>query len=227
MRPHRYGRKGFYTTVVVRGGGRPMAKRWRGGKGPKRASRRPPPPPRNPIAENARSILTVLAIVLVVAVVAYAIYASDLGDGDGNGGNGQPPAQAAPTFTLQEVDGGALELEQLRGRIVVLDLFATWCGPCVSQMSELNKLRAYYSTSDLVIISIDVDPDETSQMVRDFRDEHNCNWAFARDTDGVAGKYDASSIPTLALIDRDGNLAWRHAGLTYFGDLSARIDPLL
>jgi thiol-disulfide isomerase/thioredoxin len=182
--------------------------------------------------EHWRSLVLVLALVCIVAVTAYAVSTQDPDDGDdddddGNGGNNPLPVEKAPTFTLDEVDGDTFSLQQFQGRVVVLDLFATWCGPCETQMGELNKLRAAYSASEVVIISIDVDQRETTQDVREFRDKFHADWTFARDTDGVGGKYNAKNIPTLALIDKDGNLVWRHAGVTGFEELSARIDPLL
>ena len=94
-------------------------------------------------------------------------------------------------------------------------------------MEELRNLRLHYPEFVVVIISVDVDPAEDTQMVRTFRDEYSARWPFARDTDDLATKYDASSIPTMVIIDKDGNIAWRHQGLTSFEDLRLLIDPLV
>jgi len=174
-------------------------------------------------------VLVVVAIALVAVVVVYGLY---MRGGDGDGGDDQLPdgtgtGEQAPTFSLTDIDGNAVSLQSLRGKVVVLDLFATWCGPCKSQMAELNEVRARYSTSEVVILSIDVDTRETASQAREFKAEYGATWAFAMDTDSVGEKYGASAIPTLAIIDRAGNLAYTNQGLEDASALIARIDPLL
>jgi thiol-disulfide isomerase/thioredoxin len=175
--------------------------------------------------------LALMATMLVIVVVgAYAVTQIETDDGDGNGdenGDDPPPVSTAPGFLIHDIDGLPLSLDDNRGRVVVLDLFATWCGPCETQMSELNQLRAHFPEEEVVIMSIDVDSEETTEQVREFKLKYNANWAFARDTDGVGTKYDARSIPTLAIIDRDGNLSWKDSGVTTFAELRQRIEPLL
>jgi thiol-disulfide isomerase/thioredoxin len=212
----------------------PMAKRVRKGGSFARERSRAPPPKLSFWDLHGRVVVYAFAIFVVIALVAYAVGSTgpDDGNGDGGGGDGNgdnPPTftSAAPTFNLVTVEGEPIALDQYRGRVVVLDLFATWCGPCRTQMVELNKLRASYSEAEVVILSVDVDTSETEQQVKDFRDEYNAAWAFALDTDDLGGKYEVSSIPTLAIVTKDGKLAWRHAGATSVSELRERIDPLL
>ena len=174
-------------------------------------------------------LLVVVAIALVAAVVVYGLYLR--GGGDGGEGDQLPDGtgtgEAAPTFSLTDIDGNPVSLGSLRGKVVVLDLFATWCGPCQSQMAELSEVRARYSASDVVILSIDVDTRETASQAREFKADYGATWAFAMDTDGVGDKYGATAIPTLAIVDRAGKLAYRNQGLEDADALIARIDPLL
>lgn len=185
-------------------------------------------PPPTFLEIHGRTLAFMAAMLVIVAIGAYAVTQIDTDDnGDNGNGNNPPPVSAAPPFNLIDIDNRPLILDEQRGKVVVLDLFATWCGPCEAQMGELNKLRSRYSEDEVVIMSIDVDPDETTQMVRDFKNDFNADWYFARDTDAVGTKYEAETIPTLAIIDRDGNLVWRHSGVTSFGELQQRIEPLL
>ncbi len=203
-----------------------MAKRARNPKdGSKRKRRSSPPPPPDFWAMNGRKVIGAIFVIAIVIAAAYVVvnYEPEGDNGPGTPGDREP----APTFSVTDIDGIRIDLEAYRGRVVVLDLFATWCGPCVTQMEELNQLQVHYPPSQLVIISIDVDTSETTQQIRTFRDDHNANWAFASDTDNVGTKYDAGSIPTLAIIDQDGDLVWRHAGVASFGQLQGLIDPLL
>lgn len=188
--------------------------------------RRPPPPPPSFLEENWRTLAIVVVVLVVLAASAYVISLSP--DADDNGNENEPvPVDKAPLFTVTTIDGEVISLSQFRGKVVVLDLMATWCGPCATQMTELNRLHAAYSTSEVVILSIGVDTKETDQQLQTFKDQHYANWRFAGDSDGVGTKYDAQSIPTLAIIDKDGGLRWHHAGVTSFEDLKKRIDPLL
>ncbi len=204
-----------------------MAKRARrGGRRNGRGNgRRPPPPPPSFLSENWRTLAVVAIIVLVVVGAAYAI-TSRPSDDDGNG-DVPPAGNPAPEFSIQSIDGEPINLDQFRGRVVVLDLMATWCQPCVLQMEELNQLRAAYPESRVVILSIGVDQSEDDQQLRTFRDQNHAQWRFARDTDDVGDKYDAGQIPTMAIVDQEGNLAWRHVGVATYPDLQTQVEKLL
>ena len=190
--------------------------------GSRRRRRSSPAPPPSFWAAHQRTVIGVVFIIVIMIAAAYVV-ANQNGDDIPDTGNKEP----APDFSILSIDGAPVELAAYRGKVVVLDLFATWCGPCRTQMGELNQLRAYYPKSEVVILSVDVDQKETTQEIRNFRDEYNADWSFSSDTDNLGQKYDASSIPTMAVIDQDGNMVFRHAGVTTFSELQDIIDPLL
>nr|NIP34537.1 redoxin domain-containing protein [Thermoplasmata archaeon]NIS19580.1 redoxin domain-containing protein [Thermoplasmata archaeon]NIT76735.1 redoxin domain-containing protein [Thermoplasmata archaeon]NIU48693.1 redoxin domain-containing protein [Thermoplasmata archaeon]NIV78351.1 redoxin domain-containing protein [Thermoplasmata archaeon] len=168
-----------------------MAKRARQ-KGKRNGRRRAAPPPPTFLEQNWRMIAIVFVVFLIVAVSAYAITTSPEPDeDDGNGDNNPPPREPASNFQLTTIDGEPIALDQFRGKVVVLDLMATWCGPCKTQMEHLNLLRAEYPESQVVILSIGVDTSESDQQLREFKEQNFANWRFARDTDGVGQEYDA------------------------------------
>ncbi len=190
--------------------------------GSRRRRRSSPAPPPSFWAAHQRTVIGVVFIIVIMIAVAYVV-ANQNGDDIPETENKEP----APDFSISSIDGAPVELAAYRGKVVVLDLFATWCGPCRTQMGELNQIRAYYPKSEVVILSVDVDPKETTQEIRNFRDEYNADWSFSSDTDNLGQKYDASSIPTMAVIDQDGNMVFRHAGVTTFSELQDIINPLL
>ena len=134
----------------------------------------------------------------------------------------------APDFTYTAVNGGTVSLSSLRGKVVVLDFMATWCVPCKDQIINLKQIDADYG-QDVVIISLDVDNSETAAQLLEFRSDLGASWNFALDSNEVSrlSVYDASSIPTMVFINRDGAISSRDVGVMSVSELKAAIDPLL
>jgi len=122
--------------------------------------------------------------------------------------------EIAPNFTLTDIDGTEFSLSDYRGRVVLLDFFATWCGPCVAEIPHLKSLHEKFG-EDLIIISISVSPSsDTVEKLQEFRQEHGIDWIIARDTIEISNEYDVQFIPTLVIIDQEGYIQHRHVGLT-------------
>jgi peroxiredoxin len=132
---------------------------------------------------------------------------------------------AAPDFTLTDIKGTHFTLSDFRGRIVLLDFFATWCDPCKAEIPHLQALWKTYQTDVLMIISIGVDTThDTVSMLTDFAKENGMTWTVARDTSDVTRKYGVTAIPTLVLIDQTGNIKSQFMGLTEKETLQAKIE---
>ena len=136
--------------------------------------------------------------------------------------------EKAPDFTLTDIDGNTFTLSEQRGKVVLVDFFATWCSPCVEEMSQLRIVRSHFSEEELSMISISVDPDyDTVGRLKQFGEEHNITWPIARDTEGVSDLYDVQFIPTLVIVDQDGYIRFEHVGYTGSGLLINEIENLL
>ena len=136
--------------------------------------------------------------------------------------------EEAPLFTLTDINGANFSLDDFRGKVVVLDFFATWCGPCKTQMPHLSQICEKYNNSKVVVISISVDPrSDTVEKLKQFASDNNMTWIVARDTAGVAKNYGVTPIPTLFIIDQKGIVRYVHVGLTPASTLSSEIDSLL
>jgi len=194
----------------------------------KRSKREQDKKERFPIAPLV--VIIIVLILIISTVVLYRIQ-NDGGDGsDPNGGSdddGDNNDNILPfhTINIESVNNGIITLQQYKGKVVLLDMFATWCEPCRQQMIQLIDIQSRYSRSDVVILSVDMDLTETLSQVRDFKDEFpEAQWTFARSNLDFNMYFPASSIPTLYLLDRNGNMAGTHVGLTSADDLAREIN---
>ncbi|HEY41223.1 MAG TPA: TlpA family protein disulfide reductase [Dehalococcoidia bacterium] len=109
----------------------------------------------------------------------------------------------APDFTLTDLDGNTVRLRDLRGNVVFLNFWATWCPPCRAEMPAMEGLYQEYKNRDVVIIGVDLL--EYWSNVEYFVEVNGYSWTFVIDTDGqVAMDYMVTGIPSSFFIDKDG-----------------------
>ncbi len=149
---------------------------------------------------------------------------------------GTPPAPVtypdAPPFTLSSVTGGSLSLEDLKGKVVLLDFWATWCGPCRAGIPHLNEMYAAHKDAGLEIVGISVDRDAGGrsglETVRDFTRKQPIAYKLVMGDAGVVNAYGGiRSIPTAFLVDRAGRVRKRYVGLQPREVFEKDIAPLL
>ena len=118
----------------------------------------------------------------------------------------------APDFTLTSLSGQRATLSELRGRVVLLDFWATWCPPCRTAMPHLEKLRQEFAQKGLTVLGVTT---EDADTVGPFIREHKITFPILLDPDGVAARaYRVTGIPRSLIIDREGKV---HADLTGWG----------
>jgi len=117
----------------------------------------------------------------------------------------------APDFQLLNLDQEPVSLNNLRGKPVVLNFWATWCGPCVSEMPYLQEIYEEYSSQGLVLLA--VNKAESQSRVEEFQQRHNLSFPILLDSGGeIAQKYHIRGIPTTFFIDGDGIIQERKIG---------------
>ncbi|HVT58865.1 MAG TPA: TlpA disulfide reductase family protein [Thermoanaerobaculia bacterium] len=141
--------------------------------------------------------------------------------------------EPAPAFRLALLDGGAVSSQDLRGRVVVLDFWTTWCQPCRREFPELEKVYEELRASpDVAFYAVDGDRGDTPENARRFFRETGYRLPVAYDHGSkVYEAFGAPGFPTLVIIDRAGRLRFRHSGFVgaedFAADLSRRLDRLL
>jgi len=121
------------------------------------------------------------------------------------------PQATAPDFTLRSLEGRNLRLAEQRGQVVLVNFWATWCGPCKQEMPHLNRLYDKYRSSGFVLLGVNVDEDmrQASGTAAKF----GLHFPVLLDADkSVVKLYDLNSMPATVLIDRDGKVRYLHRG---------------
>lgn len=134
---------------------------------------------------------------------------------------------AAPAFELAALDGGRVSLEDYRGRVVLLNFWATWCGPCRQEMPALERLHRMLEPEGLEVVGLNVDaaPGEIDALahlggdVAAFVREYGLTFDILRDPEGgVMRRYGVSGLPTTVLIDRQGRVVLETVGALEWDD---------
>ncbi|RLG91760.1 hypothetical protein DRO34_03555 [Candidatus Bathyarchaeota archaeon] len=176
--------------------------------------------------------LLVLTMFLLLIVGVYAVWsttqpATNTQQQNNQNSQNNQQYEKAPDFALTDIDGKPLSLKDFRGKVVVLDIFQKQCSACTSEITELKKVQAKYSSNDVEIISVSVNPQDTVQLLKDYRTDHEITWRIAQDTDNVGIKYAIQYTPTIVVIDDEGFVRFRQEGLVYAEKLYDVIEPLL
>ncbi|MFQ6086318.1 MAG: TlpA family protein disulfide reductase, partial [Candidatus Bathyarchaeia archaeon] len=132
-----------------------------------------------------------------------------------------------PGTTLSDVHGAPFSLSDYRGRVVILDFMATWCGPCLVEINHLAVVHERFG-DQIAIISVSVSPSsDTDAKLLEYAKDHDISWTVARDTVGLGDAFRVTVIPTIVIIDQRGDQKFRHEGVVPEAILSSEIDELL
>ena len=121
------------------------------------------------------------------------------------------PAMIAPDFTLRTLGGPNLRLQEQRGQVVLVNFWATWCGPCRQEIPHLNRLYEKYRASGFQLLGVNIDDD--ARAATELASRLGVKFPVLLDTDKKASRlYDMSAMPATVVIDRDGRVRYLHRG---------------
>lgn len=131
--------------------------------------------------------------------------------------NADLTGKKAPDFTLQTLDGEKVTLSKLKGKVVLVDFWASWCGPCRKSMPHLEATWQQYKDKGLVVVGINVDkePEKARAFLAKLSSSTKISYATALDPNArVLGAYQVMQMPTAFLIGRDGLVKQRIVGFS-------------
>ena len=138
------------------------------------------------------------------------------------------PGQPAPDFTLHDLDGQPVSLSQFKGQVVLLDFWASWCGPCIGDLPDLRAIKEKAADQPLVFLNLSLDTDEAAW--REAVDKHEIEGVHVR-ADGwgadVAKSYQVNSLPSYYLVDSQGLIVERLRMIRRTDEIVATIEKSL
>jgi peroxiredoxin len=147
--------------------------------------------------------------------------------GTGGAGAARDFTGAARDFTVKDSTGATLRLSDYRGKVVLLNFWATWCRPCQTEIPWFVEFERMHHDQGLAVIGISMD-DEGWKAVKPYMEAKQVNYRIALDDGTVAQRYGGvESLPETLLIDRTGKIAFRHVGLAGKVDYEDEILQLL
>src|SRR5262245_950159 len=147
----------------------------------------------------------------------------------------EPERKLAPDFALKDATGTTVRLSAYRGRVVLLDFWATACGGCVEEIPAFAEIAQTYSRRGLVTVGVSEDilyedltgPDEAWRRVKPFAQDHQMRYAVLMGDSQVTAAYAIKALPLTYLLDRRGRIAATYVGVVDRANLEANIQRLL
>lgn len=135
--------------------------------------------------------------------------------------------KAAPDFTLQDANGTPVKLTDYKGKVVLLNFWATWCGPCAMEIPWFMEFQQKYKSQGFEVLGVSMD-DEGWKVVKPYVSEHRINYRVVLGNDSVSQLYGGvDSLPTSFLIDQQGRVAFVHVGLAGKNEYADEIQNLI
>jgi len=137
-------------------------------------------------------------------------------------------SEPLPPTTLSLLDGGSLDLHSKKGKVLLIDFWATWCLPCISEIPTFNELDKDYKARGFEVIAVSLD-EEGAAKVKPFLKQHPMNYTQTIGNPKIAGDLGVgeTSLPVALLVDKQGRIRFRHVGITGKDVFEAEIKQLL
>jgi len=174
-----------------------------------------------------KNLKTVGIVVFAVASVSAAalLFGQSKSSGAATGLSGT--MVPAPSWELQDADGKTIHSSDFKGKVVVLDFWATWCPPCKAEIPGFIALQNEYGKKGLAVIGISVD-EGGAAVVKEFAQKIGMNYTVVLADEKTPQAFGGiEAIPTTFIIDREGRIVTKHLGFTEKDEFEKELKPLL
>ena len=176
--------------------------------------------------KDERGLPKAVIVIIAVVVLAVVLYVS-LGQREKFVPIG--PGTKAIEFSLPDLEGDMTSFEDYKGKVIFLNFWATWCGPCEEEMPSMQKLNDTFKNRKFIMVAVSVDKDEV-EVIKEFRDKHNLRFLILHDKKGnIKESYKTTGVPETFIIDQNGIIAEKVWGAKDWGfveNISTIIDLL-
>ena len=145
-----------------------------------------------------------------VAIIVVLVIAALIGCTSNNNKSGHATSTTTD-FTLEDINGHPVSLSDYKGKVVVLEFWATWCPPCRASVPGLIKLNTAYKDKGLVVLAVSMDEGGWDD-VKSFVKQNGINYSVLRGTEDVAVQYQVRTIPMLLVLDKEGKISKQYLG---------------
>jgi len=184
------------------------------------------PQPPQPTPEGGRNPLALLVVAVVAAAMLYFGFHMARRSGSGSAPR-IAKSSVAPDFSLEALDGKSTKLSDFRGKAVLLNFWATWCGPCKIEMPWFVELQKEYGSQGLQIVGVAMD-DSSKDDIAKFAQEMGVNYPVLLGKEAVGEAYGGvPALPESFFIGRDGKIVDRIIGLKGRGEIEDSIKKAL
>jgi cytochrome c biogenesis protein CcmG/thiol:disulfide interchange protein DsbE len=163
---------------------------------------------------------------LAVTAVLVALGASCSSTKPVEAAKGGKELKTAPNFTLMDADGKSVKLSDYKGKVVLLDFWATWCGPCKIEIPWFIEFQRKYKDRGFTVLGVSMD--EGWPIVKEFAQEFKMNYPVVLGNDEVGQAFGGVEVlPTTFIIDKQGRIVNTHMGLVSKDEMEKQIEDLL
>ena len=152
---------------------------------------------------------------MLIAVIVFAAPALSMQSSAGSPQQEPAALKPLPALTLLDFDGKEVASDRFKGNIVVLDFWATWCGPCIVEIPAYNKLQEKYAGKGVKVVGVTMasgEGKEVKQFIEDPKLKHKMKYTILMGDDAQAYDFNIIGFPTTYLITRDGKIFAKYVG---------------
>ncbi len=166
------------------------------------------------------------AAACAIALLLVPMMLKSAAPGEELRGTPNPVGTANLDLTMKDMHGANVNLADYKGKVIILNFWATWCGPCQAEIPELVKTYAEYKDQGVVVLGVSID--DPPELLRDYGAQKNMNYPSLLLTDAVDEAYGPIvGVPITFFIGRDGLIARKHLGPVTKEQVDREIKPLL